>query len=99
MKLIEPEPNLYPGPMEHTVAGPQVSMVDLDAPDLERYPRYAKALSTARVAELGREMRSIFLRSGGIMCARSLTSIYLSISSGVIGTKSVDLRWKHSCSV
>lgn len=45
--------NLYPGPIEHTVAGPQMSMVDLDAPDFERYPRFAEALETALTADLG----------------------------------------------
>src|SRR5690606_20734510 len=38
--LFPPEqtPNLYPGPFELTLAGPPVSMVRLDAPDLERHP-------------------------------------------------------------
>ena len=45
--------NLYPGPIEHTTAGPQLSMVDLDDPDIERYPRYATALESAQSAELG----------------------------------------------
>lgn len=45
--------NLYPGPIEHTMAGPQVCLVDLDAPDMERYPRYADALASARTADLG----------------------------------------------
>lgn len=45
-------PNLYPGPFEHTLAGPPVSMVRLEAPDLERYPRFETARAQARVAEL-----------------------------------------------
>lgn len=45
--------NLYPGPLEPTPAGQVVSMVDVRAPDLKRYPRYREALATARVAELG----------------------------------------------
>ncbi len=45
--------NLYPGPFDFTPAGPPVSMVSLENPDLERYPRFAEALETARVAELG----------------------------------------------
>jgi len=45
--------NLYPGPIEHNMAGPQVSMVDLDNPDLDKYPRFADALESARAAELG----------------------------------------------
>lgn len=52
--LFPPEQvaNLYVGPLEHTLAGPPVSMVDPDEPDLERYPRYAEALKYALVAEL-----------------------------------------------
>ncbi|WP_294318262.1 cupin-like domain-containing protein [uncultured Sphingomonas sp.] len=44
--------NLYPGPLEPTPGGQVVSMVDLRAPDLERYPRFAEALANAQVAEL-----------------------------------------------
>lgn len=45
--------NLYVGPLELTPAGTPVSMVDLAAPDFERYPRFAEALETAETAELG----------------------------------------------
>ncbi|PCD04093.1 cupin [Sphingomonas spermidinifaciens] len=44
--------NLYPGPLEPTPGGQVVSMVDLAAPDLDRYPRFADALAAARVADL-----------------------------------------------
>ncbi len=44
--------NLYPGPLEPTPGGQVVSMVDLRAPDLDRYPRYAAALEQAQVADL-----------------------------------------------
>lgn len=44
--------NLYVGPLETTIAGQPVSMVDLEAPDLGRYPRFADALETLVVAEL-----------------------------------------------
>ena len=44
--------NLYPGPLEQTPAGTPVSMVDQHAPDLERYPRYAEAWTTAQQATL-----------------------------------------------
>jgi hypothetical protein len=44
--------NLYPGPLEPTPGGQVVSMVDLRAPDLDRYPRFADALAQSQVAEL-----------------------------------------------
>ena len=39
--------NLYPGPLEPTPGGQVVSMVDFDAPDLNRYPRFAEAMKSA----------------------------------------------------
>ena len=45
--------NLYVGPLDNTMAGPPSSMVDPDAPDLARYPRFTDALANAQVAELG----------------------------------------------
>ncbi|WP_345725591.1 cupin-like domain-containing protein [Qipengyuania proteolytica] len=44
--------NLYLGPLENTPAGRPVSMVDLHAPDLDAYPRFAEALEHAQVVEL-----------------------------------------------
>lgn len=44
--------NLYPGPLEPTPGGQVVSMVDLRAPDLARYPRFSDALAASQVAEL-----------------------------------------------
>lgn len=44
--------NLYMGPFELTPAGPAISMVDFDDPDLERYPRFADALETALIVDL-----------------------------------------------
>ncbi len=44
--------NLYVGPLDVTMAGQPASMVDLAAPDLARYPRFAEALAHARTAEL-----------------------------------------------
>lgn len=45
-------PNLYVGPLDHTIAGQPTSMVDLEAPDLTRYPRFATAQAAMQVAEL-----------------------------------------------
>lgn len=52
--LFPPEqlPNLYIGPFDFTPAGIPVSMVDMDAPDLARYPRFERAIAAAQVAEL-----------------------------------------------
>ena len=52
--LFPPEQiaNLYIGPLENTIAGQPTSMVDLDAPDFERFPRFADALTHAQSAEL-----------------------------------------------
>lgn len=45
-------PNLYVGPLDFTPAGQPTSMVQVAAPDLARFPRYAEALKAAEVAEL-----------------------------------------------
>jgi hypothetical protein len=44
--------NLYIGPMELNPAGRPVSFVAVNNPDLERYPRYARALAASREATL-----------------------------------------------
>ena len=46
------EPNLYMGPAHPTPAGTPISMVHVTAPDLERFPLYAKALERAEETEL-----------------------------------------------
>ena len=53
--LFPPEQlaNLYIGPIDVTPAGQAISMVDLAAPDLDRFPRFAEAQRHALVAELG----------------------------------------------
>jgi len=52
--LFPPEAiaDLYMGPFELTPGGTPISMVHVTAPDLERYPRYARALAVAQVAEM-----------------------------------------------
>ena len=52
--LFPPEQfrNLYLGPIDNTPAGRAVSMVDMHAPDLDKYPRFQEALQNAQVAEL-----------------------------------------------
>ena len=45
--------NLYIGPFEFTPAGTPASLVDPEAPDLERFPRAAEAMAEAQSAELG----------------------------------------------
>jgi hypothetical protein len=53
--LFPPEElkNLYVGPLEFTLAGQPISMVDVDTPDFEAYPLFAEALKSAQRAELG----------------------------------------------
>jgi hypothetical protein len=46
-------PNLYVGPLEFTLAGQPISLVDIDQPDLEKHPLFAQALDAAQQAELG----------------------------------------------
>jgi hypothetical protein len=52
--LFPPEAvgDLYMGPFHQTPAGVQVSLVHLTDPDLERFPRFARAIEVAQVAEL-----------------------------------------------
>jgi hypothetical protein len=45
--------NLYVGPFDQTVAGQPVSMVSLEEPDFDRYPRFRQALAAGLTAELG----------------------------------------------
>ncbi|GGP45979.1 cupin [Shewanella algicola] len=52
--LFPPEQicNLYVGPMEFAPGGQDISMVDFDKPDFERFPQFQQALDTALTAEL-----------------------------------------------
>ena len=53
--LFPPEQlkNLYVGPLDFTLAGQPISLVDIDTPDLRTYPRFTEALMAAQRAELG----------------------------------------------
>ena len=44
--------NLYIGPVDFTIAGQAISLVDCENPDLERFPKYREALEAAEVAVL-----------------------------------------------
>lgn len=46
-------PNLYVGPLDFTLAGQAISLVDVDRPNLGKYPRFSEALDVAQQAELG----------------------------------------------
>lgn len=46
-------PNLYVGPLDFTLAGQPISLVDIDQPDHDRHPRFAAALEVGQSAELG----------------------------------------------
>ena len=50
---IEQLRNLYVGPLEFTLAGQSISLVDFHQPDFERFPRFREAIKHARIAELG----------------------------------------------
>ena len=45
--------NLYVGPLDFTLAGQPISLVDLEEPDFEKHPRFRGALDAAETAELG----------------------------------------------
>lgn len=53
--LFPPEQvgNLYVGPLDQTVAGQPISMVALEDPDFDRYPKFREALAAGLTAELG----------------------------------------------
>ena len=44
--------NLYVGPLDFTLAGQPISIVDVDEPDLKTFPRFTEALKEARQVEL-----------------------------------------------
>jgi len=46
-------PNLYVGPLDFTLAGQAISLVDFHQPDVDRFPRFTEAMEHAQIAELG----------------------------------------------
>lgn len=44
--------NLYPGPLDPTPGGQAISLVNFNAPNFDRFPRFADALANGYVAEL-----------------------------------------------
>lgn len=52
--LFPPEQisNLYVGPMEFSPGGQDISMVDVEHPDFERFPKFQQALAASLTAEL-----------------------------------------------
>jgi len=53
--LFPPEQivNLYVGPLDFAPTGAPLSLVELNAPDFRRFPKFRTALAAAQVAELG----------------------------------------------
>jgi hypothetical protein len=72
--------NLYVGPLEFTMAGQPTSMVDLDKPDLVRFPRFAEALrapapqrrmpmpTISTILHIATRNMNVSWRTGGLRC-------------------------------
>ena len=49
---IEQLKNLYIGPLDHTLAGQPISLVNITDPDLTTHPRFIEAIEAAQIADL-----------------------------------------------
>lgn len=66
--------NMYVGPLDMTIAGQPVSMVDIREPDLVRFPRYADAMHSALQVDL-EPGDAIFIPTLWWHCVEALDSI------------------------
>jgi hypothetical protein len=87
--LFPPEQlkNLYVGPLEFTLAGQPTSLVDIDAPDLEAYPRFAEALRPRDDQNSALVTRSTYRPCGGTTFSRSTISGRWSIFGGAMPSR------------
>lgn len=80
--------NLYIGPLDRTPAGQAISLVDLADPDLERYPKFEKALAAACACEL-EPGDAIFIPSMWWHCVESLTPFNMLVNYWWVSTPDV----------
>ena len=84
--LIPPEQleNMYVGPLEFTLAGPPISMVRLEAPDLEKYPALPPTRWPLRSSPSSNPAtRCSFRTCGGTTSSRATDSTCWSITGGM----------------
>ena len=74
--------NLYPGPLDPTPAGQVISMVDFEAPDFERFPRFARRWPQGRSPTSSPATSSFIPRCGGTTSRRWNPSIRSSTTGG-----------------
>lgn len=80
--------NLYIGPLDRTPAGQAISLVDLANPDLERFPKFEKALAAACAYEL-EPGDAIFIPSMWWHCVESLTPFNMLVNYWWVSTPDV----------
>ena len=65
-------PNMYVGPLEFTLAGQPISMVRLESPDFEEYPRFREALEHAQARRARARATPCSFRTCGGITSQSL---------------------------